>query len=195
VSHILDNVDYVENTKVFREELVNLFKQEKIYQGVGGLSAKQKQNKIQSTMKERYGVANAGQMPGNGWSNNDLEKTEVYFLEQFKEYTEEVDLLTKKNKKQLVVTDYCYYTGIKFADAFSDKVNPNDPLKRSLDHKISKWVGFFTGLDPEEVASSSNLVWCLKYCNSVKNQMTAQQFKPYAEKIREYMIYEGKTSN
>lgn len=40
-------------------------------------------------------------------------------------------------KPVLKEEDYCYYTGIRFADVEQQFVNPNDPRKRSLDSENS----------------------------------------------------------
>lgn len=192
VSDIIEKNKYAIST---RKYIVELLKNEGIYQGVGGLSALYKQNKIKTTCMERYGVENIAQHPDYGWKNNNIEKINISFKSDIDKYKESVISLTKINKKYMIETQYCYYTGIKFADDILDCVNPNDYLKRSLDHKIPIIIGFFNNIEPEIVSSLGNLVWCLKYCNTIKNNMTEDQFKPLALHIRERLINEGKESN
>ena len=179
----------------YRKHIVYMLKHEGIYEGVGGKSAIHKQIKIKSTMISRYGVENAGMIPGNGWRNNGIESNKLTFIKEYELYCDKVDNITKKNVKQLIDTGFCYYTGIKFADAENVPVNPNDPLKRSVDHKISKWVGYMCDIPPENVGDIGNLVYCLKYCNTMKNNMTEESFAPFALELRKRFINEGFKSN
>lgn len=172
-----------------RNHIVDVLKDEGIYQGVGGLSALHKQKKIQKTMMEKYGVINIGQI--YGWKNNDAPKTELKFIQDFRAYSDRVGKITLVEKKKLIQTDYCYYTGIKFTDG----VNPNDPLRRSVDHKVSLWKGYIGGISENIIGSASNLVFCLKYCNTMKSNMSVIEFTPFAKHLREKMIDEGFKSN
>ena len=146
-------------------------------------------------MLSRYGVENAGMIKGNGWKNNHVIKNKISFIDEYRSYCEKVNNITKDNTKQLIDTGYCYYTGIKFADRKVTPVNPNDPLKRSIDHKISKWIGFLHNIPPENIGDIGNIVYCLKYCNTMKNNMTEDSFAPYALEIRKRLINEGFESN
>lgn len=176
--------------------VANMLKEEGLYQGVGGLSAKSKASKIKETCKKKYGVDNISKLDGYGWSNkNSRDKIEVKWVDDKEKYCEEVDRITKINKKRMIDTKYCHYTGIKFADFLLEECNPNDQLKRTVDHKTSKFVGYLLGIPPEEIADVGNLVYCLRFCNTVKNIMTEEQFLPFAEKIREKFINEGHESN
>ena len=194
ISEMLRTLGLINSTGA-RGHIKSILVEKGVYQGVGGLSALHKQTRIQKTMKDRYGVINAGQMPNGGWKHNDVEMNSVSFLKEFTSYCIDVDKYTKINKKRMIMSNHCYYTGITFADVMMDKVNPNDPLKKSIDHKISKWAGFMTGESPDMIGSTQNLVYCLKYCNTIKNQMCEDTFKPYAFIIREKLINEGYSSN
>lgn len=191
VSDVLSKMKLSEG---YRKYIVSMLKREGIYEGVGGKSAQYKQVKIKSTMLSKYGVENAGMMPGNGW-RNDVTMNEIIFIKEYKLYSDKVDIVTKKNIKQLIDMGFCYYTGIKFADIEGEPVNPNDPLKRSVDHKISKWVGFLNNIPPENIGDIGNLVYCLKYCNTMKNNMTEESFAPFAMELRKRLINEGFESN
>jgi hypothetical protein len=195
VSDILRSIDLDVRRSAARDHIVSILKNEGIYQGVRGLTATHRQKKTQQTMLDRYGVINTGQLPGYGWKNNDTKKTEIQFSNEFKNYCKIVDEHTKINKKIMIPIKYCYYTGIAFADGYIANINPNDPLKRSIDHKTSKWIGFMTDVPPDFIGSVTNLVYCLKYCNTIKNQMNEQMFMPFAKIIREKMINEGHKSN
>jgi len=194
VSEILKNLNLY-TSKAARNHIVSILKNEGIYQGVGGLSALHKQKKMQKTMMDRYGVINHGQLPTGGWKNNDAEKSKLLFLDNFKEYCKHVNIHTNRNKKLMIKSKFCHYTGIAFVDDTKTHINPNDSLKRSIDHKISKWIGFMSKLPPDFIGSTTNLVYCLKYCNTVKNQMDDQMFMPFAKIIREKLIDEGYKSN
>lgn len=176
--------------------VANLLKDEGIYQGLGGLSAKMKSQRIAATCLEKYGVDNISKLDGYGWSHkNQRPKTKVKWFDEKQEYFEEVDRITKINKKYMIDTKYCHYTGIKFADYLMEEVNPNDQLKRTVDHKTSKFVGFLTNIPPDELADVGNLVYCLRFCNTIKNVMTEEQFMSFAEEIRGKFIDEGHESN
>lgn len=179
----------------FDRHVANLLKEEGIYQGVGGLSAKYKAERIKQTVQKKYGVDNISKLEGYGWVGNKHDKTEVLWTIEKQKYFDEVDRITTINKKKMILSKYCHYTGIRFVDDITDKINPNDLLKRTVDHKTSKMVGFLLGIPAEEIADVGNLVYCLRCCNTWKNIMTEEQFKPFAEKIRERFIDEGHESN
>jgi len=183
------------NTGSARNHIVKILKEAGIYQGTGGLTAQYKQKKVQNTMMERYGVINHGQTPGGGWKYNEITKTTISFLDEYQSYAKKVDELTKQNKKNMLPADYCFYTGIKFIDSYQDIVNPNDPLKKSIDHKISKMVGFLNNISADNISATNNLAYCLKYCNTLKNMMTEEMFTPFAKELREKFKNEGYKSN
>ena len=116
-------------------------------------------------------------------------------IENFKKYHKEVNLYTERNKKKLIKNNYCYYTGIEFADVNRLNINPNDPLKRSVDHKISILRGFVENIDPEIIGSHINLVYCIRYCNTLKANMSVEDFAFYVKYIREELINEGYKHN
>jgi len=193
VSQIIKDFELTGGTRRYISEIL---KDEGIYQGIGGKNAFARVKKIESTMLERYGVINSGQLPGYGWSSqNKIHKIEIEFKKDLDKYCRRVRTLTGENSKNLLKSDFCYYTGIKFADSINKKVNPNDYLKRSLDHKLPVLYGFYLDISPEEISSVSNLVFCIKYANAIKGNMTEEQFKPLAFLIREKLINEGKESN
>jgi hypothetical protein len=94
-------------------------------------------------------------------------------------------------KPVLKEEDYCHYTGIKFADAEQQFVNPNDPRKRSLDHKIPLSICYINGMTMDEANHPDNLCWCLKVINSVRGASDPKSFKPIAEYYRKKFIEAG----
>lgn len=94
-------------------------------------------------------------------------------------------------KPVLKEEDYCYYTGIKFADAEQQFVNPNDPRKRSLDHKIPLAICYINGMTMDEANHPDNLCWCLKVINNVRGTSDLESFKPVAEYYRKKFIEAG----
>lgn len=153
---------------------------------------------VKTAMQKKYGIDNPGQFESQKNAlniRNSIPKTSLKFLDDFKMYCEEIDYITNKNRKTLIDSGYCFYTGIKFVDVDNEQVNPNDLLKRTIDHKLSKLEGYLSGLPPEVIGSSSNLVFCLRYCNSVKGNMNVMTFRPLATQIRERLINEGHQSN
>lgn len=141
-----------------------------------------RQIKVKRTMIDRYGVSNAGQIEGGGWGNrNQLPITKLKISNDFFEYRKKVEYLTRKylekQKRLNIIPEKCYYTGIIFADNKLQEVNPNDPLKRSLDHKVSITDAFFLGLTPEQVCSEDNIVYCLRIVNTIKHNTNEDKFR------------------
>jgi len=102
---------------------------------------------------------------------------------------------TTKNKRcdarpVLKETDYCYHTGIRFADA-DGIANPNDPRKRSLDHIIPLSICYTMGMTREEANHPDNLCWCLKCVNNVRGSTDIESFKPIANYYRQQFIDAG----
>lgn len=94
-------------------------------------------------------------------------------------------------KPVLKEEDYCYYTGIKFADVEKQFVNPNDPRKRSLDHKIPLAICYIKGMTMDEANHPDNLCWCLKVINNIRGTSDLESFKPIAEYYRKKFIEAG----
>lgn len=189
------------NVKSSRPYIEDILKRKNIYQGCGGLNSKFKFKKCEKTMIKKYGVKNISQLKEQKeksvlLNNNKIKKNIIdLFGIKFNRYKKNVWNYSKKNKKDLLQKTYCYYTGIKFADCFMENVNPNDPLKRTLDHKIPIIIGFINNYSPENIGSVSNLCYCLRICNSIKGSTNLENFKPIAKHIREGLINEGYQSN
>ena len=141
-----------------------------------------RQEKVRRTMLDRYGVINAGQIPGNGFGDRNLiPYTKLRINDEYTEFRKKVEHLTHKTqdklKKERLVPEHCYYTGILFNDVRLEKINPNDPLKRSIDHKTSVIEAFLRGWSVEKTCVISNLVFCLRIVNTVKGHLNEQDFR------------------
>jgi hypothetical protein len=161
---------------------------------------KKNYQRVKKTFINRYGYENNGQSKESITDlkkRNSIDYKNPIFLNDFFEYRKLVEKYTGRNKKHLIKSKYCYYTGIKFSDSdtHSGSVNPNDHIKRTLDHKISIFEGFLNNIDPYIIGGYSNLVYCLRYCNSIKGNMSASEFVGLALKIREKFLNENYESN
>lgn len=181
---------------VGRGRIVKILKDEGIYEGLNGENyLKKKAENHEKIMLEKYGVTNWGQTEEGGYRklNKVPYKKVSYLTDEYNEYRMKVDKLTKKNIKRYYKNNlpkYCEYTGILFADE-EGPTNPNDPRKRSVDHRIPIIHCFLNNMPIEEVASTNNIVFVLKYVNSIKAQSTEESILPIMEKVRKAFINEG----
>ena len=203
LQHYLTNYNVTEILEVFsvsRKPVENFLKARGVYknqQQVVPFVQNAPATKRLKTMQERYGVVNFGQTPHMVEAlaaRNAIAFQAPALLGAFEEYRRLVNHYTQRNKKFVVKVDCCYYTGIRFSDS-EGLVNPNDPRKRTLDHKISVYEGFLKDIDASIIGATSNLVWCLRYCNSIKGNMSSLAFQELAVLIREKLINEGFSSN
>lgn len=144
------------------------------------LNAK-RQQKLQKTMLARYGVRNNGQLPGQGWESlNSIQYTKLAIDERFVEFRKQVNYLTRKYveklKKQNLIPTTCCYTDIPFKDNLQDLVNPNDPYKRSVDHRRPVVEMFLRGYSAEDVCKEDNIVFCLRAVNTYKSNTPEEYF-------------------
>ena len=132
--------------------------------------------KIENSTMRKYGVKNVCQLPGkNGYlMRNKLPYTSVPISNDlmFLRFSKDVTMLTKRYHFKLLrkgnLPSYCALTGIRFADADGIPCNPNDPLKRSVDHIKPVMVCYASGMTPVETADPGNLQYILKNVNSIK---------------------------
>lgn len=141
-----------------------------------------KNEKTKQTLFKKYGVINPGQLTTGGYGMlNTIPYKKPSFYSTFIEYRKQVELLTQKYIKQLKkekrLPKQCYFTGILFADEKNIKVNPNDWYKRTVDHKKSVLLGFLQNETPEVVANPDNIIFVLKYVNTIKGNMPEDVFK------------------
>lgn len=152
-----------------------------------------RQQKVKNTMIERYGVENWGQTAAGGYrSLNKIPYSKLECMEQYNEFRKKVERGLGQYKTHAMkfneIPYECEYTGVSFADT-NGICNPNDPLKRSIDHRVPIIEGFFKGWTVEQMNSRENLAWCIRYINTVKGNTTYESFSnllPYIkEKINE----------
>lgn len=181
--------------KVSRVAVVRLLKQADVYKGFGNQPSRS--IKRMNTLQQRYGVTNYGQTPMMRQrliERNSIPYNQPMFLFNLDSFRKNVDSITARNKKLLLDTGYCFYTGIQFGD-IKGLINPNDPIKKTIDHKISIVDGYLRNYTAEEIGCLSNLCWTIKYCNSFKGNMSANDFLNYSRLIRERFIDAGYEHN
>jgi hypothetical protein len=103
-------------------------------------------------------------------SINDRNLTFYDKILNFEIYTKKVRKLTNKVRKDLF-NDWCgydYYDGEFIEENL--KLNKNDGLYPTIDHKISIYYGFNNGLNIEEISSIDNLCITKRIINSSKNK-------------------------
>lgn len=174
------------NLKIGRGRINAILKAAGLYEGLAGENyLKKKVEAHKSLMLEKHGVENWGQTENGGYrSLNKIEYSKLsYLTDEFTAYREKVRALTKKNLAKLPKPDYCEYTGVRFADV-EGRANPNDPRKRSIDHKLPVIHCYLNGIPAEDAAGLDNLMRVLKYVNSVKGNTLHESFLPLALKIR-----------
>ena len=182
-----------------RRYITNLLKKRGVHSSVNPESKKilyeHSYKQAEKTCFKKYGVKNIGETKQYGYcASNKIPYKKPTFFNSLMRFHEKVHALTKNNLKKITPPEYCEYTGIKFADTYGP-CNPNDPTKRSVDHKMPRNVAFFAGWSPEKTASTENLVFCLKYCNTVKSNTIHKDFIPIAQHLRKYFINEGYEHN
>lgn len=180
-----------------RNRIVKILTDANIYEGINGENyLKKHQHRIKKVIKEKYGVENYGTISrGFGSSNKIPYKNVSYLTDGFLEYKKAVERLTARNIKKIQKPKYCEYTGILFVDEEIQKPNPNDPRKRSVDHRIPIIVCYLTGVSIQEAASINNIAFVLRYVNTIKGNTNYESFVLLAQKIREAYINEGFKSN
>tara|TARA_Y100000310_G_scaffold34476_1_gene32646 strand:+ start:3189 stop:3839 length:651 start_codon:yes stop_codon:yes gene_type:complete len=186
------------NYGIGRRRIEKLLKEEGIYEGLSGKNyLKKKTEKIKEICQEKYGVDNYSHLKVSGWSEQNKHTYEkIDFLDkQYKQYHKEVNKLSKKNAKKIKDNQYCFYTGIQFADVEQDKVNPNDLRKRSIDHKIPVIICYLNNVSVEDASDIENIMYVLKYVNSIKGNTLHESFLSISPKIRKVFIDEGYKSN
>jgi hypothetical protein len=180
-----------------RQNIVTILTNAGIYEGLNGENyIKIHRNRVNKIIKEKYGVDNYGTISrGFGDSNKIPYKNVKYLTENFLEYKRAVILLTTRFSKKLKKPDYCEYTDIRFCDTVGVRSNPNDPRKRSIDHRTPIVTCYLNGINIKDAASVNNLAFVIRYVNIIKSNTDYNSFLPLAVKIREAFINEGFESN
>jgi hypothetical protein len=168
-----------------------------VYKGIGDRSLQTYRNdKAKTSLQQKYGVSNNGQRYEHIEKlkeRNSIPFVDLPFKEELASYRNRVERITKRNKKYITNTEYCYYTGIKMKE--HEGCNPNDQLLKTVDHKMAIVHGFMLGIDPEIIGGVSNLVYCLRYVNSLKGNKSADEMEIISKYIRGSLINAGYEHN
>ena len=157
-----------------------------------------RQERIKKTSLERYGAENPSGINAKNARilRNSVPYQKPSFLsEDWKLYKDEVSFYTNRVVSSVEKPKYCEYTGIKFIDSSQDVVNNNDPIKRSVDHKIPVIIGYLSGISAEDISKRENLLFVLKYVNTVKGNTLHEAFLPIAAMLRKRFKDAGYQSN
>ena len=184
VTEVLKSVDYGRN------KVVKILKEAGVYEGLNGpnyLATKVKKHR--QVMQEKYGVDNISQIKTNQLiESNKIQYDRFDFDDELREYTKQVRNYTKNlvtRKKAVALPTECFYTGIEFAEVNKEQTNPNDPLKRTVDHKHPIILCYFDGWTVEQAGGEDNIVFVLRYINSLKSNTSHECFLPIANKVKE----------
>ena len=141
-------------------------------------SRNQRAEVMRQTMQEKYGVDNIGQITGGYSVQNKIPYTKPQFVSDFMAFKKAVSYETQRTLRKINKPLCCEITGIEFADAYKS-ANPNDYYKRSVDHKISVLECFLANKSPEETSTRENIIFVLRYINTVKGNMPYDLFVKY----------------
>lgn len=91
----------------------------------------------------------------------------LHLISEFENYHRRCIIETKKHTKDLFRAwdGRCAYSGCVLV---TDKSKYNDPLYRTIDHKISIYRGFTENMDPTLIGALNNLCICSREENSLK---------------------------
>ena len=183
--HVVEVEKIAINQSALRKHITGYLDELGIREGHGGKSfAKFRQQKTKKTMLARYGVINPGQLESNGRkAANKIPYKKLKINQEYTQYRQAVEELTRKEFLQLKKCQNlpltCYYSGKTFNDELLDKVNPNDPMKRTIDHRVSVTEAFLRGWPPEQTANLSNIVFCLRIVNTIKGHASDLEFRKF----------------
>lgn len=192
IKHVQQHTEFVLEGSL-RNLIVSELKEQGLYRGLSDpeLNAK-RQERIQQTMMDRYGVVNNGQREDHGFSvQNKIPYAQLDVMVKAKEFRAAVDkdLKKKRARNQIEMLTHCEYTGIEFAD-ISGPTNPNDPLKRTFDHRVPVIECFFKGWTVDQVNAPDNLIQCVKVINTIKGNTREDSFQELLPLVKE-MINES----
>ena len=187
VSEVLKSVEFSRN------KVVKILKDAGVYEGINGpnyLAMKVERHK--KVMQEKYGVDNISQIKTNKLiESNKIDYERFCFDDELKEYVKQVRNYTKNlvtRKKSVIIPTRCFYTNVEFSEVNKDRVNPNDPCKRTTDHKHPIILCYFDGWSVEEAGGEDNVIFVLRYINSLKSNTTHECFLPIAERVKEKFL-------
>ena len=169
-----------------RRRVTAFLKEEGIFESLNGENyLKTRVKEHEALMMQRYGVKNYGQISGGWKEQNQIPYDKLDFEPELKEYKDAVNKLTRKKFQRMKdIPTNCFYSGIEFSD-IKGKPNPNDPFKRTIDHKKPIILCYFDDMSVEEAADEANLIFIIRYLNSLKSNTTHEAFLPIAEKFNQ----------
>jgi hypothetical protein len=186
VIQVLEHFGYSRKSVEGRKQITDILKEEGIFEGLTGPNViKMKHQRAKKTMLEKYGVDNYSHTEcGSKNLHNHRQKSYFPVIEEFRKYQSEVNKETKKAMRKIKdKPTHCEYLGIKFVD---DKIaNPNDQLKRTIDHKKSVYNCWLEGISAKEASSPDNLAWVCRYINSIKGNADYDDIKHIFPKIKD----------
>ncbi|MEI7674571.1 MAG: hypothetical protein WCI60_02450 [bacterium] len=193
IEHYKNCYSVLETSKIMGVAYVQIkriLEEEGVFESFGGENYKRlNTERIKKSTLKKYGVDNISKIRQSGWTTqNHIGYERLAFDEEYKKYSARVMKLTRKNAQQIKENTHCFYTGIEFSDNNQKEVNPNDPRKRSIDHRKSVIECFLESLCPEECASLDNIVFALKYVNTIKGNTKEDSFIPIAKNLRERLL-------
>ena len=192
VSQVLLYFGYTVTSSSKRNKITKMLKEEGVYDGAYGKNAVRKKiERIEKTNLEIYGVKNYSYTKHGSLNlHNHRDKTSFPIVEEFRLYQQQVTYETKKTirkLKHIPKPTHCEYLGVEFVD--DNIANPNDQLKRTIDHKKSVYNCWLDGLSPEEASHQDNLVWICRYANSIKGNADYDDIKYVFPKIKEKLCH------
>ena len=97
----------------------------------------------------------------------------------------------KDARGRLPDATHCALTGVRFVDAETDTPNPNDPRKRTIDHKVPLSECFIRGWTQEQANDVSNLMYVLRAVNNQRQSTHLENYKVMADWYRQKFIESG----
>lgn len=183
------------------DKIKDILVKNNIFEGYEGKNYKKVHTqRIRNAIEAKYGpgIINIGQITGGWRITNNIPYTKITKLsDEFKIYTKECQKVAQKNKNLIKNNQYCYYTGIQFKDyeEGDNLINPNDPRKKSIDHRIPIIYCYLNDWTPGQTSDINNMVHVLRYVNTIKGNTLEESFIPIAIKIRRIFKNEGFQSN
>lgn len=177
---------------ISRGKIVKILKEADVYEGLTGPNYLiKKQEMLKSKMQEKYGVDNISQAKTNSLiKNNDIPYDKSEILEKYEEYSSLVrrhtkNLFIRLKRKGVTLPEKCFYTDVTFGDVLSEEINPNDPNKRTIDHKHPILLCYLDNWSVEEAGGEDNIVFVTRLCNSIKSNTSHDEFLVIANKLKQ----------
>ena len=135
-------------------------------------------NKAKKTLSDKYGFDNPFQIENikEKIKETNISNKRWSSDNNFSKYRRRVKSLTSKNKKELFLnwSGYDYYDGQFIKENL--KLDKNNELYPTIDHKISTLYGFINKIPPEEISNIDNLCITKRSINSSKNSKIESEF-------------------